>query len=425
MCGQCGVLLGPNTNREAAWGLFTKLLLLNEKRGNQSTGIASIRPKGTKVLRGVMPAAAFVKDNKYPEYMNGGSFLWMGHCRFATSKPIDFDNAHPILSGQSVGTHNGYIWNDDALFKQFALPRQNVVDSELIIAAEDAGKLTEVLQKICGPVACALWNQRTREFKLVRVDNPLSVARRDGALFYSSEGVHLKEVGLEPESIPAETGWTFRGNEVEVWKAENDYEVGWSTRTRRYSSYGNDEYGRWYDQEDTTSRPNREKPNAGGREIDAIIERNRYDSPPKKATTLLFVYDDLRSGGLFDTDTDGFQSLGMGEVQGTLFDAEGEAIMALRGDGLVYGEVLLVDDKFIETMDRENHYMDRARVEVLTGEHSSMKAWAYVYPEGHNADLDAYRIIQDGDWLEASSGIRYVEDDRNATDAPSSQREGA
>jgi glucosamine 6-phosphate synthetase-like amidotransferase/phosphosugar isomerase protein len=41
-------------------------------------------------------------------------------------------NNHPIVTERMVTIHNGTLWNDDTLFKDYKLPREGTVDSEVI-----------------------------------------------------------------------------------------------------------------------------------------------------------------------------------------------------------------------------------------------------------------------------------------------------
>ena len=57
----------------------------------------------------------------------------LGHTRWRTrGDPGNNANNHPIRAGDIVGTHNGTLYNADALFRRLRLPRFAEVDSEVI-----------------------------------------------------------------------------------------------------------------------------------------------------------------------------------------------------------------------------------------------------------------------------------------------------
>ena len=62
----------------------------------------------------------------------------MGHTRWRTrGDERNNRNNHPIRAGQVIGTHNGTLYNADALFRRWRLPRHAEVDSELIFRLAD------------------------------------------------------------------------------------------------------------------------------------------------------------------------------------------------------------------------------------------------------------------------------------------------
>jgi glucosamine 6-phosphate synthetase-like amidotransferase/phosphosugar isomerase protein len=76
-----------------------------------------VRPKFEETLNLIGPHTNFI----------------MLHARAKTvgGNESNFDN-HPIIAHPIVGIHNGTLKNHDELFKQYELPREGEVDSELI-----------------------------------------------------------------------------------------------------------------------------------------------------------------------------------------------------------------------------------------------------------------------------------------------------
>ena len=57
----------------------------------------------------------------------------MGHTRYATlGSPSINSNNHPIRTGNTIGTHNGSIYNHKELFQKYNMTRFAQVDSEAI-----------------------------------------------------------------------------------------------------------------------------------------------------------------------------------------------------------------------------------------------------------------------------------------------------
>ncbi|MGF0038210.1 hypothetical protein [Victivallis vadensis] len=74
MCGQCGLILGQKRRTrkelETLSGIFTNLLLLNEARGRDATGIYMGNKDGSgQILKDAVPANFFVELARYRELM--------------------------------------------------------------------------------------------------------------------------------------------------------------------------------------------------------------------------------------------------------------------------------------------------------------------------------------------------------------------
>ena len=147
MCGQAGLILASNGRRNEEKlahlrDVFTRLLALNQFRGEHATGIASVNVDGSyRLLKRPIKASEFVCFDEYRNHMNelsNKTTLIMGHARLATVGSIEnTGNCHPIKSGCCLATANGTIFNADELFKKLKLRRFAEVDSELIARLAD------------------------------------------------------------------------------------------------------------------------------------------------------------------------------------------------------------------------------------------------------------------------------------------------
>lgn len=168
---------------------LSSLFVRSQIRGRISTGLALTNSKEIVVLKHMCSAEQFVKTEEYKnaleEYLNFDNterplkplpMAAIGHCRYPTKgEPENRANNHPIISGHTVGVHNGSISNDDEIFKNFNLPRVGRVDSEAIFALIDhlvtmnstSGSTTNIGKAIVqstkylrGGFACAMINAR-------------------------------------------------------------------------------------------------------------------------------------------------------------------------------------------------------------------------------------------------------------------------
>jgi glucosamine 6-phosphate synthetase-like amidotransferase/phosphosugar isomerase protein len=215
MCGQCGIILAEGKRDEKQLSrlrsIFTKLLFLNELRGKDATGIATIGNYGKyHLMKRSVAASSFIRQPKFHEVLESLSdttTLVMGHTRLATVGSVkNITNGHPIKSGCCLATANGTIFNADELFRKFRLRRFAEVDSELIprlaerhtdngeIAVEDflhslrhcRGQISAVVTSVSGP----------QRIIVLKGNRPLSLRYHPelGALVYSSDGFHLGSI---------------------------------------------------------------------------------------------------------------------------------------------------------------------------------------------------------------------------------------
>ena len=106
------------------------------------------------------------------------------HTRFATTgRQHATEDAHPQISGSVYCTHNGTVWNDDELFKDWGMSRHAQVDTEVIpaLVSQVSGwdDIAGALELLEGGAAVALADTdrphdlalaRTRDYPLVYVD---------------------------------------------------------------------------------------------------------------------------------------------------------------------------------------------------------------------------------------------------------------
>ena len=114
-------------------------------------------------------------------------------------------NNHPIFTGNLALVHNGQIYNDDELFKEFKLSRRGEVDSEILakILEEkhnlDYLKGLETIADKCEGSAAfaAISSEHPNQLLLARSNNPISLfadKARDILFFASTQAAASKGV---------------------------------------------------------------------------------------------------------------------------------------------------------------------------------------------------------------------------------------
>ena len=221
MCGLAGVILGRKRRRceelRVIGGVFTELLLLNQKRGTDAAGVAVVRKDGThKLFKRPGPAANLVADKLYAAVLGLDNKVTaiLGHTRRKSrGSERNNRNNHPIVVGRyrTCGTHNGHLRNADRLARELDLPRRAEVDSEvlfrLVDRSNDDSEFKALLARCCGRMSAAFVRlDHPGHVKLLKGDMPLYAAHvpRLRAVFYASEAWMLRAAldGHRPQMLP-------------------------------------------------------------------------------------------------------------------------------------------------------------------------------------------------------------------------------
>jgi len=79
-------------------------------------------------------ATEFLKLKKVRKILDNSLELVVGHCRYPTKGDEKFNiNNHPFVDKSLVLVHQGTVWNDDLLAKQFGIKKKGETDSWIII----------------------------------------------------------------------------------------------------------------------------------------------------------------------------------------------------------------------------------------------------------------------------------------------------
>lgn len=207
MCGLFGYI-----GKGCDAGKIAALAVANDSRGGDAAGVFT-HERG--IVKAPVPAARLFRDKKAVPM---GSGMVIGHTRMGTHGRNTQQNAHPFKYGSIVGTHNGVISNyaDIARTYGYAVPD---VDSEAIFMAlsAESGRpgWASAIPQMRGGMAIAFTDGDL--LHLYRRDNPIHIGYADNGVYYSSIAKSLKDVGIEPQELPAKS--IFSVDSKMVWES--------------------------------------------------------------------------------------------------------------------------------------------------------------------------------------------------------------
>ena len=164
----CGIVVVAGESTKQNHNVLETLLILDQLRGIDSTGIAAI-PRGdfdVNIAKEVGNAFDLMGTKGYFNAMNCATRAIIGHNRSATSGTIIQENAHPFENDSVVGVHNGTLtskWRllDPALFK---------VDSENLYHHMDKKGLKNTLDNLQGAWSLVWWDKLDETLNFLRND---------------------------------------------------------------------------------------------------------------------------------------------------------------------------------------------------------------------------------------------------------------
>lgn len=234
MCGLIGIFHGrtmSDDEKERIKDLFTQLLLANEERGREATGVAAFWPDGRHlILKRPVPASDFIITNEYKTFLNRLDphvCSLLGHTRKPTKgTPFQEENNHPLMVGETVGIHNGTIKNDMELYEESQQERFGQVDSEVIFSLLDQVKpraynnrypseIQELTKRLTGSfTTLSVHLSCPQEVLVLKYDQPVSYhySRSLHSLFFSSRYIFLRKAfgkQVITEALQSKTAFVF------------------------------------------------------------------------------------------------------------------------------------------------------------------------------------------------------------------------
>ncbi len=219
MSGIFGVVLLSGTfkdalNKERMTTLLSKMATGTGIRGKDATGLAAVGKDKIHIIKRGIEAKTFVETKEFKNFLTDinllSTYAFIGHCRDAQKgSNKDPENNSPMVCGNIVGAHNGYIVNDDSLFKTYknAFIRKTKTECEIVFSLlnhwvtkldrplKDAVK--RVAEVTSGTSTYACVNAITPSIMCLSrsAGNPLEVKlfKKEGLILFSSSEYHLDE----------------------------------------------------------------------------------------------------------------------------------------------------------------------------------------------------------------------------------------
>lgn len=197
MCGLVGVAGTISAKDEK---VFKNLLVLDQLRGEHSTGILSVTSTySTEVLKKMGGHAELKQYKQYDEIFRKCHRVLMGHNRWATQGAVNHVNAHPFEFKTIIGAHNGTLRNKHALpdAKNFE------VDSENLYHAIEKDGLEASIKITNGAYALTWWNKDEKSLNFLRnSERPLHFCHsEDGKVLYWASEPWMLRVALERNTV--------------------------------------------------------------------------------------------------------------------------------------------------------------------------------------------------------------------------------
>lgn len=195
MCGLAGTA-GRSFQTER--DVFKELLLLNQLRGTDGTGIAIVDVNlEINILKNANPVYDFLRTKVAESFLDTNfpkSLVTMGHTRRAYDKPVEDKFAHPFRYGHITLAHNGVIRSQGAL-KEWE-PKIRIDSQEIALTMEKIGA-KDTLEALVGDFALSWINEKEMSFNLARNEGRtlyFCTADKGKVLYYASEGGMLRWV---------------------------------------------------------------------------------------------------------------------------------------------------------------------------------------------------------------------------------------
>lgn len=225
MCGLAGAV-GHNIDPY----IVSTLLLLNEKRGADSTGVFT---SSGEIVKDDKASSIWLRNLENRRFLAKAckeNWAVVGHTRAGTRGSICKENAHPFKMGDVIGAHNGTVTS---------APNTYAVDSMYLfdlLSKQDAGQYQKALGNIPGWYMLTYMDFRDNLLYFLNWTGTLHINFVDGQMYWSSEEGHLwtatgakADIELRSGDVRVIDGTNLKLKELEpftggtFWSQQNAY----------------------------------------------------------------------------------------------------------------------------------------------------------------------------------------------------------
>lgn len=202
MCGIGGFVVQADTyKRQLLDRMLDELLLRLDHRGGDATGFVAINSRGFHFAQ-----KAATKASEFCRHRLGvpeGTLSVLAHTRYATQGRAAWpENNHPVKYRHVYVVHNGWVQNDDELFRVRKALRYGQVDTEaiaMLLAENGWKKVPKSLEQIEGAYAIAALNIHKPGEVVVARGNamPVHVLVRDKIVVWASTPYAIEQAWKE------------------------------------------------------------------------------------------------------------------------------------------------------------------------------------------------------------------------------------
>ncbi|MCP3414749.1 hypothetical protein NLM16_11610 [Bradyrhizobium brasilense] len=221
MCGIFGVITSPGAlDREIVERAVSRLFLLSETRGKESSGLAIVGPTTVTFRKSAQRPRDFLASADFAPFFKGAldtlyqsrePIAIFGHSRLVTNGTQNLHaNNQPVLAGGILGVHNGIIVNDEDLWRTInTAERKAEVDTEVMLqllrqhldrGESLADAMRSTFRRLLGTVSTALVSDDLNCMVLATNNGSLYVAPSpaEDTIVFASERYILEEFLTTP-----------------------------------------------------------------------------------------------------------------------------------------------------------------------------------------------------------------------------------
>lgn len=207
MCGIVGIAGEITADARKA---FQQMLILDQLRGDHSTGCLSVRNYDgmVKISKAIGGPENLFETKKFQDQITDTSKLYVGHNRYATVGEVNVQNTHPFDFENVVGVHNGSL----RTYKGLPGYGEYNVDSQVLYHAINEIGVEEALKHVQGAYALVWFDKKEQTLNFIRnAERPLSLQMSpDGKTIMWASEAWMMEAAAMRNGVKMEDSWLLK-----------------------------------------------------------------------------------------------------------------------------------------------------------------------------------------------------------------------